>query len=313
LQTGGAVTDVQLEVLELRKTFDPGLFQAKVEVLKGLSFEVTRGEIYGFLGPNGAGKTTTIKAITGLIHPDGGVIRVCGLPHSDLEARRRIGFMPENPYFYNHLTGREFLRFAAELLGMERPHIAARIDELLELVSMEGQADRPMRTFSKGMLQRIALAQALLGSPELLILDEPMSGLDPVGRRDVRDIIIGQRERGTTVFFSSHIIPDVETICDRVAIVADGAIRATGTVRDLVAQEVEAYELTFVGIDPGQLATPILASHSGSDSSWARVASQHRDALIRELTDAKARLVSLIPVRSTLEEFLMQHFEGGPS
>jgi ABC-2 type transport system ATP-binding protein len=307
------VSDIQLEVKDLEKTFDPGLFQARVEVLKGLSFEVGRGEIFGFLGPNGAGKTTTIKAITGLIRPEGGKIKVCGLPHSDLEARRRIGFMPENPYFYNHLTGREFLRFAAELLGMERACIGARIDELLELVSMKGSADRPVRTFSKGMLQRLALAQALLGSPELLILDEPMSGLDPVGRRDVRDIIIDQRDRGTTVFFSSHIIPDVETICDRVAIMADGSIRATGTVRDLVAQEVEAYELTFVGVDPEQLATPLLASHSGSDASWARVASPQRDALIRELSEEGARLVSLTPVRSTLEEFLMKHFEGGSS
>jgi ABC-2 type transport system ATP-binding protein len=307
------VHEVQLEVRDLQKTFDPGLFEAKVEVLRGVSFEVSQGEIFGFLGPNGAGKTTTIKAITGLIRPDAGEIRVCGVPHSDLEARRRIGFMPENPYFYNHLTGREFLRFAAELLGMGRAGVESRIDELLELVSMERGADRPMRTFSKGMLQRIALAQALLGSPDLLILDEPMSGLDPVGRRDVRDIIIGQRERGTTVFFSSHIIPDVETICDRVAIMAEGTIRATGTVRELVAHEVEAYELTFVGVAPERLATPVLASHSGSDASWARVSSLNRDALIQELAAAGARLVSLTPVRSTLEEFLMQHFEGGSS
>jgi ABC-2 type transport system ATP-binding protein len=307
------VSDVRLEVRDLQKTFDPGLFEAKVEVLRGVSFEVSQGEIFGFLGPNGAGKTTTIKAITGLIRPDAGEIRVSGMPHTDLEARRRIGFMPENPYFYNHLTGREFLRFAAELLALDRAGVEARIDELLELVSMEHGADRPMRTFSKGMLQRIALAQALLGSPDLLILDEPMSGLDPVGRRDVRDIIIGQRERGTTVFFSSHIIPDVETICDRVAIMAEGTIRATGTVRDLVAGEVEAYELTFVGLAPERLETPLIASHSGSDASWARVAGSQRDALIQELAAARARLVSLTPVRSTLEEFLMQHFEGGSS
>lgn len=303
--------DVQLKVHELRKTFDPGLFEARVEVLKGLSFEVARGEIFGFLGPNGAGKTTTIKAIVGLVFPDGGSITVCGKPHTDLEAKRRIGFMPESPYVYNHLTGREFLRFAAELLGLERGRVEGRIRQVLELVSMASAADRPMRTFSKGMLQRVALAQALLGEPDVLILDEPMSGLDPVGRRDLRDIILDQRERGTTVFFSSHIIPDVETICDRVAIVVDGTVRATGTVRELMARDVEAYEVTFVGVDPERVATQVLASHVGSDASWVRVETVHRDDLITELAALGARLVSLTPVRSSLEEFLLHHFRGG--
>ena len=305
------MTDIQLKVHELRKIFDPGLFEARVEVLKGLSFEVTRGEIFGFLGPNGAGKTTTIKAITGLVFPDDGSITVCGKPHTDLETKRRIGFMPESPYVYNHLTGREFLRFAAELLGLERGRVKGRIQQVLEMVSMASAADRPMRTFSKGMAQRLALAQALLGEPDLLILDEPMSGLDPVGRRDLRDIILEQRERGTTVFFSSHIIPDVETICDRVAIVVDGTVRATGTVRELMAREVEAYEVTFVGIDPERLTIPVLASHAGSDASWARVANAHRDELIAQLAALGARLVSLTPVRSSLEDFLLHHFQGG--
>jgi ABC-2 type transport system ATP-binding protein len=305
------VPDIQLQVHELRKTFDPGLLEARVEVLKGLSFEVARGEIFGFLGPNGAGKTTTIKAITGLVFPDGGSITVCGLPHTDLGAKRRIGFMPESPYVYNHLTGREFLRFAAVLLGMGRGRIEGRIRRVLDMVSMAAAADRPMRTFSKGMLQRLGLAQALLGEPELLILDEPMSGLDPVGRRDVRDIILDQREHGTTVFFSSHIIPDVETICDRVAIVVDGTVRATGTVRELMAREVEAYEVTFAGVDPGRVTTPLLASHAGSDAAWVRVETVHRDRLIAELATLGARLVSLTPVRSSLEDFLLHHFRGG--
>ncbi len=305
------MSDVQLSVRELRKTFDPGLFERPVEVLKGLSFEVLRGEIFGFLGPNGAGKTTTIKAITGLVQPDGGDITVCGRPHNELETKRRIGFMPENPYFYNHLTGREFLRFYSELLGLARPLIDVRIGEILGLVSMAEAADRPMRTFSKGMLQRMALAQALLGEPDLLILDEPMSGLDPVGRRDVRDIILAQRDRGTTVFFSSHIIPDVETICDRVAIVVDGTVRASGAVRDLVAREVEAYEVTFVGVEPGELTTPTLTFHTGSDASWARVRTADRDDLISELAARGSRLISLAPVRSSLEDFLLRHFKEG--
>jgi ABC-2 type transport system ATP-binding protein len=302
-----------LELRALRKTFDPGLLKGKVEVLKGLSLEVERGEIFGFLGPNGAGKTTTIKAITGLIRPDEGQITVCGLPHDSLEARRRIGFMPESPYFYNHLTGREFLRFCGDLLGLDQGRGERRIGEVLGQVAMADRADRPMRAFSKGMLQRMALAQALLGSPDLLILDEPMSGLDPTGRRDVRDIIRAERERGATVFFSSHIIPDVEALCDRVAIMVDGTVRATGTVRDLVAREVEAYELTFVGVDPARLASPVLASAVGTDACWVRVASEHRDPLIRELALSGARLVSVTPVRSSLEEFLLDQFRGAPT
>jgi ABC-2 type transport system ATP-binding protein len=305
------VPDIQLRVENLTKTFDPGLFEAKVEVLKGLSFEVQRGEIFGFLGPNGAGKTTTIKAITGLIHPDGGSITIGGRPHTDVEARRRIGFMSESPYFYSHLTAGEFLRFHGELLGIDRARIRARISELLEVVTMALYVDRPMKTFSKGMLQRMALAAALLAEPELLILDEPMSGLDPVGRRDVRDIILAQRELGTTIFFSSHIIPDVETICDRVAIMVDGQVRAIGEVRDLMAREVEAYEVTFSGFDAERLKTPVLGRHIGSDASWARVAGTHRDDLIQELATPGARRMGLAPVGSTLEEFLLHHYEEG--
>jgi ABC-2 type transport system ATP-binding protein len=303
------MTEVELRVHELQKTFHPGLLEPSVEVLKGLSLEVARGEIFGFLGPNGAGKTTTIKAIVGLVIPDAGEITVAGHPHDSLEAKRRIGFMAENPYLYTHLSGREYLRFSAELLGIAPPEVADRIAAVLAQVTMTAGADRKMRTYSKGMLQRIALAQALLGEPELLILDEPMSGLDPIGRRDVRDLILGQQERGTTVFFSSHIIPDVETICDRVAMVVDGEVRGVGAVKDLLAREVERYELTFTGADPARLATPLVASRVGADAVWARVEAGHRDALIRELADAGARLVSLAPVRSTLEDLLVAQVE----
>jgi len=307
------VSDLALSVHDLRKTFDPGLFELKVPVLDGLSFEVRRGEIFGFLGPNGAGKTTTIKAITGLIMPDAGEITICGFSHLDDQAKRRIGFMAENPYFYHYLTGREYLHFHTELLGMPRDETAPRVSQVLDRVSMANRADGPMRTYSKGMLQRMSLAQALLGEPEVLILDEPMSGLDPMGRRDVRDIILAERNRGTTVFFSSHIIPDVETICDRVAIVVEGRVRAIGEVKDLVAQEVDAYEVAFVGADPSELREPVLESRAGSDASWVKVASENRDGLIRELVNGGARIVGVTPVRSTLEEFLLVHFEGGAS
>jgi ABC-2 type transport system ATP-binding protein len=168
-----------------------------------------------------------------------------------------------------------------------------------------------MRTFSKGMLQRLGLAQALLGRPELLLLDEPMSGLDPVGRRDVRDLILAERDRGTTVFFSTHIIPDVETICDRIAIIAHGRVRATGSVRDLVAHEAESYEATFVGLDPHDLSTRVESARVGTDASWVRVEVAERDALIAELAARGARLVSLTPVRSSLEDFVVRHYQEG--
>jgi ABC-2 type transport system ATP-binding protein len=302
--------DIQLSVRNLQKTFHPGLFEASIEVLKGLSFDVTRGEIFGFLGPNGAGKTTTIKAITELIYPDAGEITVCGMPHTSLEAKRRLGFMTESPYVYRHLTGREFLRFSGELLRLDSSGIEDQISRVLDDVGMGGRADRTMGTYSKGMLQRVALAQALLGDPELLILDEPMSGLDPVGRRDVRDIILAQAGAGVTVFFSSHIIPDVEMICDRVAIIVDGTVRAIGTVSELVSEEAASYEATFADGVPADLQTPLQAHHVASGASWVRVATADRDRLIQELAEQGARLVSLNPVRTTLEDLLMRHYEG---
>jgi ABC-2 type transport system ATP-binding protein len=300
------VSDLQLSVRDLRKTFRPGLFEPDIEVLKGVSFDVHRGEVFGFLGPNGAGKTTTIKAITEIVFPDSGSITVCGFSHTDIEAKRRLGFMTESPYVYRHLTGREYLRFCGELLDLGRETIQERIPRVLRDVAMAAVADRTMNSYSKGMLQRIALAQALLGEPEMLILDEPMSGLDPVGRRDVRDIILAQAAAGVTVFFSSHIIPDVETICDRVAILVGGTVRA-----ELVFREAERYEATFLGVQPDELRTPLLASHLGSAASWARVSTEHRDGLIRELGEHGAQLVSLNPVGRTLEDLLMHHYEEG--
>jgi ABC-2 type transport system ATP-binding protein len=307
------VADIQLKVDDLRKTFHPGLFEADIEVLKGLSFEVMRGEIFGFLGPNGAGKTTTIKAITEIIYPDSGSITVCGFEHTSLAAKRHIGFMPENPYVYRHLGGREYLRFCGELLGITRSGIEERVSRVLAEVGMADRADRPMGAYSKGMLQRIGLAQALLGEPELLILDEPMSGLDPIGRRDVRDIILEQARAGTTIFFSSHIIPDVEALCDRVAIVVDGRVQAVGAVADLVPGETRSYEVTFTGQDLAAISTPLIAHHVRSDATWVRVATDDRDALIDELARGGARLESLIPVRINLEDLLMEHYSGGAS
>jgi ABC-2 type transport system ATP-binding protein len=217
--------------------------------------------------------------------------------------------MSESPYVYRHLTGVEYLRFSGELLGLDRSGIEDRISRVLEDVGMASRANRTMGTYSKGMLQRVALGQALLGEPELLILDEPMSGLDPVGRRDVRDIILTQAAAGVTIFFSTHIIPDVEMICDRVAIVVDGRVRAIGSVSDLVSDEPTSYEVAFVGALPSDLRTPVEAHHVAGGASWVRVGAENHDSLVQELGDRGATVVSLDPVRATLEDLLMRHYE----
>ena len=216
--------------------------------------------------------------------------------------------MPESPYVYRHLTGREYLRFCGELLELPRTEAQQRIVRVLDEVGMTARADRMMGNYSKGMQQRIGLAQALLGEPELLILDEPMSGLDPLGRRDVRDIILAQARAGTTVFFSSHIIPDVEALCDRVAIVVDGTVRALGSVDELVPREAKAFEVTFTGMEIERLATPVADSHVRSDATWVRVATENRDALIGELGEGGANIESLNPVRINLEDLLVEHY-----
>ena len=302
-------TEHPLVIRDLVKTFDPGLFEAKVRALRGLSLEVRRGEIFGFLGPNGAGKTTTIKAVVDLIRPDAGTIAVCGLPHSARAAKRRLGFMAENPYVYRHLDGVEYLRFHAALLGLDAAAAERRIAQLLDEVGMSGRAGRRMATYSKGMLQRLSFAQALLGEPELLILDEPMSGLDPIGRRDLRDLILLQRERGTTVFFSTHIIPDVEMICDRVAVVVEGRVRASGAVREIVARQAERYEIASSGVDVAGLGFADLELlRTDDDVTWTRVDAARRDALVAAISDHGGQLVSLSPERSSLEEFVLRNY-----
>ena len=205
-------------------------------VLDGLSLSVRRGEIFGFLGPNGSGKTTTIKVLMGLIRATSGSATMLGQPVGDVRTRARIGFLPEAPYFYDYLTAEEFLEFYGALAGIGRQDLRARVPTLLDTVGLADAATRQLRKFSKGMLQRVGLAQALIHDPELVILDEPMSGLDPIGRKQVRDLILTLREQGKTVFFSTHIIPDVEMICDRVGVIVKGRLLAVGKVDDLMTQ-----------------------------------------------------------------------------
>ncbi len=250
LAAGTAVTsraEALIEVKNLVKTFKVGFFGRRVEAVKGVSFTVRRGEIFGFLGPNGAGKTTTIKMLTGLIGPSGGEASLFGRPIPSPEARERIGFLPENPYVYPYLTPREFVELSGRLSGMRGARLRSRAGEVLSLVKIAYAADRQVRRLSKGMLQRTGLAAALVSDPEMLILDEPMSGLDPVGRKEVRDLIYAERDRGRTIFFSTHILSDVEAMCDRVAILREGKVVVSGALRELLRGEVLGTEVTLAG------------------------------------------------------------------
>jgi ABC-2 type transport system ATP-binding protein len=242
-----AKAEALIDVRALAKTFRIGFFGRRVEAVKGVSFDVRRGEIFGFLGPNGAGKTTTIKMLTGLITPTGGEAFLFGQRVPSPEARQRIGFLPENPYVYPYLTPREFVELSGALSGMRGKALRARATEVLELVKIAYAADRQVRALSKGMLQRTGLAAALVSDPEMLILDEPMSGLDPVGRKEVKDLIFAERDRGRTIFFSTHILSDVEAMCDRVAILREGKVVVSGALRQLLRGEVLGTEIALAG------------------------------------------------------------------
>ncbi len=228
---------------DIKRAFNNHFWQHKREVLKGITLDVHEGEVFGFLGPNGAGKTTTIKIITGLIRPDAGQVSIFGMSPDALAAKRRIGFLPESPYFYEHLSGYEFLRIHS-LLCNKGQH-EQRATELLERVGLRDAGDVQLRSYSRGMLQRVGIAQALIGSPDLLILDEPLTGLDPIGRKEIKDLILEEKSKGTTIFFSSHILPDAEAVCDRVGILIEGQIKEVGKLSDVLKKDMETDQMTL--------------------------------------------------------------------
>ncbi|MCP4606801.1 MAG: ABC transporter ATP-binding protein [Proteobacteria bacterium] len=237
-----------LEIEDLHKTFYLGFFRKRIEAVRGVSFSVKKGEIFGLLGPNGAGKTTLIKSMMGLISPSQGAVRIFGRNGNRPKARTGTGYLPENPYFHEYLTPRELLEFYGRLCGLTRAEILKCRDDLIEQVGLKEAAKRPLRKFSKGMLQRIGLAQALLGKPKFLVLDEPMSGLDPIGRKFVADLIQDLNDQGTTIMFSSHILSDVERLCHRVVILNKGLKVAEGSLEDLLRDEsgTETLEALFI-------------------------------------------------------------------
>jgi ABC-2 type transport system ATP-binding protein len=296
-----------LEVSHLARSYRANLSLKKYWILRDLSFSVEQGEIFGFIGPNGAGKTTTIKLIMDLVSPDAGSIRILGEPHQSVAVKKRLGFLPENPYFYDYLTAAEFLDFYGRLFGFPREVRRARSDAMLERVGLANRRDRQLRKFSKGMLQRLGLAQALLNEPEFVILDEPMSGLDPVGRREVRDIILSLKAAGRTVFFSTHILSDTELICDRVGILSKGELKAVGRVSDLLGNRVTHWEVAFSGIDP--VALPGIAavvSREGNETLAASPNEESMKALVRAILERGGSLHSVIPQRESLEDIFLR-------
>jgi ABC-2 type transport system ATP-binding protein len=266
-----------IEIAHLSKTFK-GKKLTKVEALKGINLEIGRGEVFGFLGPNGAGKSTTIKILTGQIRSGGGEARILGVPVIGPTARRQIGYLPENPAFYDFLTAREYLRFVGRTFAMDENSIRVESDRVLALLDLLKAADRPMRGFSKGMVQRLGLAQVLLHDPQVCILDEPMSGLDPMGRALVKEIIKGLKKQGKTVFFSTHITADVEMVCDRVGVIAGGRLLAVDSVANILQSGVEGY-IVQVSRPDGTVEEMIvekLGMQSAMQQFWAEGAAIER-------------------------------------
>lgn len=296
----------------LTKTYKPVWpWQKSATVLSDVSFSVRRGEIFGFLGHNGAGKTTTMKILLGLLSATGGRLELLGAPASDVTVHSCLGYLPEAPYFYDYLSAEEFLSFYGRLAGLPREAVEQRIPHLLGQVGLMEARHKQLRRFSKGMLQRIGLAQALVHDPELVILDEPMSGLDPIGRKEVRDLILSLRDQGKTVFFSSHIVSDVEMICDRVCILVKGRVRAFGRIEDLVnehsAQSVEVVCDGVVGDSlPAvkQVASRIL--QRGDRCLMILPGQDSLESVLTALRLAGGRLVSVIPHKGSLEEIFLE-------
>lgn len=298
----------------LVKEFRIGFFRKRVQAVRGLSLEVKPGEIFGFLGPNGAGKTTTIKMLMGLIFPTSGRAELFGMPARDVEAKSKVGFLPEHPYFYEYLTGFEFLDFYGRLFGLNRSIRPTRVERLLEQVGLPHARDIPLRKYSKGMIQRVGIAQALINDPDLVVLDEPMSGLDPIGRKEVRDIIFNLKDQGKTVFLSSHILQDVEMICDRVAILIKGQLRKIGRLEDLLSEHSgHETELTVSGLSNltneqvRNMASKVVIP---GDRLTVRLDAKTLQEAIQLVLREGGNMESMVPIKGTLEDLFVQQVQS---
>ncbi len=291
------------------KRFRHGFWMKQVEAVQDVSLTVPNGSLFGYLGHNGAGKTTTIKMLLGLIRPTRGRVQIWGQNPSGAQVRQRVGYLPEQPYFYDYLTTTEFLNFHADLCGIAKPEQGKRIAELLDQVGLTGVDRVQLNKFSKGMLQRIGLAQALIGDPDLVVLDEPMSGLDPAGRKRVRDIMVMLKERGKTVFFSTHILSDAEAVCDQVAILVKGQVRSTGRISELLSPQVTEVEIITRGLPEG-FTIPGAKTDPTDGGLCFRMSEVESGPALSKIVAGGGQVVSVTPHKETLEELFMSELSG---
>ena len=296
-----------IEIQDLCKSYAVGFFRKQLRpALHSLNLIIESGETFGFLGPNGAGKTTTLKLLMGLIFPTAGSAKILGKDCLDPEVKRRIGFLPEQPYFYDYLSAPELLDYYAQLSGVASVNRKQRIADLLARVGLGDVGKLHLRKFSKGMLQRVGIAQAIVHDPEVIFLDEPMSGLDPLGRHEVRELIQGLKDDGKTIFFSTHILSDAEALCDRVAVIHKGELRGVGVVNDLRSSIADKTEVIWQGASVLSAVSGLLSeSHVTGDTVRATVAAAGLDTLLEKLRLQRARLISVTPLQGTLEEYFL--------
>jgi ABC-2 type transport system ATP-binding protein len=300
-----------IEILGLEKTYTIGFWRKRPKhALRPLDLKVEDGEIFGFLGPNGAGKTTTLKLLMGLIFPTAGSARILGMELDDPRMKAQIGFLPEQPYFYDYLTARELLEYYGQLSGVDAKQRTSKVDQVLHRVGLPDVGGVQLRKFSKGMLQRVGIAQAILHDPKVVFFDEPMSGLDPMGRREVRDLMAQLKVEGKTVFFSTHILSDAEALCDRVAIIHQGELRGVGAVADLTSSVHGKVEVVWQGtMVPASLRALGAECHVTRDTVRAMLSEANQDAAIEALRRERLRLVSVTPVRTSLEDYYLQKLQ----
>ncbi len=308
-------SEIVLRAEGLAKTFHLGFWRKRIEAVREATFDVRRGEIFGYLGPNGSGKTTTLKMLMGLVFPTRGRAEVLGRPVPDREAKRKLGYLPESPYFYEYLAPEEFLDLVGALCDVPRRVRRERAAELITRVGLDHARGRPLRKFSKGMLQRVGIAQALMGDPELVVLDEPMTGLDPIGRKEIRDLMLELKREGRTVVYSTHILPDVEMTCDRVAMIFAGCIRSVGPLAELLTARLLSTEVVLrPGAQPPALPAGASTRQSPDGLLVDLPEGSDVDAFLKSALAGGAGILAVSPRRESLEDlFVRQATEKVPS
>ncbi len=297
-----------IEIIGLTKDYPVGFWRKRMRrSLDSLTLQVEEGEIFGFLGPNGAGKTTTLKLLMGLIFPTAGTARIRGCSIDDVRMHQDIGYLPEQPYFYDYLTARELLDYYARFSNYSASERRERVERFLDRVGLASAGNVQLRKYSKGMLQRAGIAQAILHDPKVIFLDEPMSGLDPVGRREVRDIIVDLKKQGRTVFFSTHILSDAEMLCDRVGVLSGGKLQGVGAPADIVSVEVHAMEILFEERGKRPLPKELKEKATTMGGRYrVEVAEAELYPTLAQLESCNARILSISPVRPTLEDYFLR-------